>query len=273
MYSKQLALSGLTLIAGVVLTACGGGGSGGSATTSVGADSGGQTTPTAPVVSTLGFGLRQAITMSNANGGTFTLRATGTPATESVDGLCSGTFTQTDSAAVGGATFEGNAALSSTVVGTTAYTNCTPSSTQSATSYFDSNYNIIGYGAVGGAYRVYSVLNIPTTVKVGDVGLMGTETFYADSTKAVIKGHRDISYSIEADTANSVIVNRISKYYYPDSYDSANNLVIGNVLQSTVQAKYRLSSSGSLTTLSIDTQNLSVRSTSGTSAQHRYVWK
>jgi hypothetical protein len=275
MYSNKFTLSGLTLVAAVVLTACGGGG-GDAAPTSAGTSGGGQVTPIAPiapVVSTLSFPLRQAITLANANGGTFTLRANGSVSTEAADGLCSGTFTQTDLAATVAAANDYNAPLASTATGTITYTNCTPNSTQSATSYFDSNYNIIGYGAAGGAFRVYSVLNIPMAVMVGDGGVMGTETFYTDSNQTVTKGHRDISFSIEADTANSVIVNRISKYYYPNSYDAANNLVLGDVLQSTVQTKYRLTDAGNFTTVSIDTQNLTVRSSFGTSTQHHFLWK
>jgi hypothetical protein len=272
MYPNKLTLSGLTLVAGVALTACGGGG-GDAVTAGTGTSGGGPVTPIAPVASTLSFPLRQAITTANTNGGTFTLHANGTAATELADGLCSGTFTQTDSPAIAAAVNDHNAPLASTATGTTTYTNCTPNSTQSATSYFDSSYNIIGYGAAGGAYRVYSVLNIPAAVMVGDGGAMGTETFYSDRTKLVTRGHRDISYSIEADTANSVIVNRISKYYYPDSYNFVNNVVIGDVLQSTVQTKYRLSSAGSFTTVSIDTQNLTVRSTFGTSTQNHFLWR
>lgn len=233
--------------------------------------------PTTPVVSTLSFPLSRAIATANANGGTFTLRANGTPSTEVADGLCTGTFTQTDSPAAAPAPNVPNlhnAALISTVVGITTLSNCNPSSSQqSATSYFDSNYNIIGYGAAGGAFRVYSVLNIPTAVKVGDVGVMGTETFYTGPGSAESQGHRDISFRIEADTADSVIVNKISQYYYSNSLDSMNQAVPGDVLQSTVQTRYRLTRLGSFTTISIDTQSLAVRSTYGTSTRNHYLWK
>jgi len=60
-----------------------------------------------------------------------------------------------------------------------------------------------------------TALTIPTTVKVGDTGSIGTETKYTDSTKVTPSGVTVMSYIVEADTTSSAIVNLIDKATTP----------------------------------------------------------
>lgn len=244
----------------LALVACGGGG-------------GGSPTSTGPVASTLSFPLRSAFNTLIANGASVTLTANGTLATEATDGLCSGTRTTNDTPAIGGATFLGASALASVGVSTTTWTNCTPAlNSSTGTSYYDTNYLPIGFVSQSGGVGVYARGNIPNSVKVGDVGINGTENYYTDSTRSVPDGRRDISFVVEPDTANTAIVNTISKYYNP--------LVVGDLvkdgkLRLMTQERYRLASAGALTLISVDLQtfNTGFRLLTDPSNAHHYVFK
>ena len=85
---------------------------------------------------------------------------------------------------------------------------------------------------------------IPASVKVGDAGIIGTIDLYTDDTKSTGNGRQDISYVVEPDTANTAIVNLISKVY-----DAASQLL------ATGQDRYRITSSGTLTFISFDVQS------------------
>lgn len=217
--------------AAVVLVACGGGG--------------GSSAPTGPVTSSLSFPLRSAVNTITANGRSYTLTANGTTATQSTDGLCSGTLSSTDAPANVSTTFEGNPALSSVGVSTLSFTNCTPSSFASTgTAYYDVSYLPLGNSDSGGTYGVYLTPPvIPTTVRVGDAGLVGTVTYYTNSTKATGDGRSDKSFVVEADTANTAVVNLISK-----RYNSSSQLLY------TEQSRTRIDAAGNITQVSIDVQ-------------------
>jgi hypothetical protein len=219
----------------VVLAGCGGGGGGGGGTVGL--------THTEPVVSTLSFPVGTSMNASAARGARDLLRATGTAATAATDGDCTGTYDNTDGPAGGGATFEGVPAFSVTSVTTFSFTNCTPaSSTITGTTYYDSNYVPLGDDVPGSEYGVFAQpAVIPTTAKVGDAGIIGTMVLYSDSTKTTATGQRKISFAIEPDTANTAIVNLISK-----DYD------ISNVLEFIQQERYRINATGDITLISID---------------------
>lgn len=220
---RLLKLSVLTLVA--LLTACGGGGGGGSAD---------------PVIS------------FNLLSGYKNLIATGASKTFTVSGSCSGTATLTAAPATTQTTFENVAALSRTSVLTMSLTNCTTSaSTQ--TNYYDTNYMPLGSSITGGDYDVWSApVTMPSSVHVGDTGVLGTINEYASSTKTISVGRSDQSYVIEPDTATTAIVNFVSK-----SYDAS------NVLTTTEQLRHRMAADGSLTPISID-----LLSTHGSTTQH-----
>jgi hypothetical protein len=216
-----------------LVAGCGGGGGGG----------GGDSAHTEPAVSTLSFPVRSGMNAATARGVRESLRATGTALTTGTDGDCTGTYQNTDGPAAGGATFEGSPALSVTSVSIVTYTNCTPaSSTVTGTTYFDSNYVPLGVDVQGGEYGVYTPpAVIPTTAKVGDFGIIGTMILYLDSTKNTEIGHRDDSFVIEPDTANTAIINLIAKFYD-----------ISNVLESTQQERYRINANGDITLISLE---------------------
>ena len=205
------------------LAACGGGGGGGTAA--------------APVASTLSFPLQT---------GYRTLIANGLTKSFTVSGTCTGSGTKSSSPANTAATFEGVAGLSatSTLTMSLAGTGCTPSVAQSSTGYFDTNYIPLGFNSVGVNYGVYLTgITIPASVTVGGTAILGTETLYTNSTKTTGNGRIDSIYVVEADTASTAIVNLIAKIY-----DASGTLT------ATEQDRYRMTSTGTLTPISIDIQ-------------------
>ncbi len=215
----------ITIGCTVLIGACGGGGGGGTPA------------PTVPVAAALSFPLKTAFSSTVANGSTRQL---------TVSGSCNGTANLTSAAAVGGATFEGiSGRLSAARTLTISLTNCTPASIASTqTIYYDSNYTPLGTNTVGGEYGVFlTAPNIPTSAKVGDTGTIGTMTRYTNSTKTVLAGQSVSSYVVEADTASTAILNSISKLYNAS-----------NVLIATEQDRYRISTTGTPTLVSIDIQ-------------------
>jgi hypothetical protein len=229
-YQTLLALA----LSTALLAACGGGGGGG-----------GTAAPNGPVASTLTFPFLSAINADTATGSSYSLTAVGTAATQATDGLCSGTVSVVSGPATTAATFEGTPALSSTSVVTMTFSNCTPASTTATTmAYFNSNYLPLASSASNGSYSVYSQpLNIPTSITVGSSGVIGTLLHYTDSSKATPDGRTDISFVIEANTANTAIINKISK-----SYSQASELLY------TGQERTRIDNLGRLTRLSLDLQ-------------------
>lgn len=208
-----------------LLTACGGGGGGGAVVAS------------GPAASTLSFPLQSAYSASVAAGSSKSF---------TISGTCTGSASITRAAAAGGATFEGvSGRLSSASTFTGNYTNCTPSSFAStSTGYYDTNYVPLGSSTIGSNYGVYlTPPTVPSSVMVGATGVIGTQTLYTNSTKAVAAGRRDISYVVEADTASTAIVNLIAK-----SYNAS------NILTFTEQDRYRIAATGPLTIISFDVQ-------------------
>jgi hypothetical protein len=87
-----------------------------------------------------------------------------------------------------------------------------------------------------GSYSEYVKTSQPNAVKVGDSGILGTWTHWNNTSKSVKYEIDVISYSVEADTATSVIFNLIDR-----TYPASNNQ-----LEITSQLRYRLNSSGIL---------------------------
>ncbi len=170
------------------LVGCGGGGS-----TAVSAPA-----PATPVVQT--FNLSTAWTAYWAN--TTTLAGT-VVATQNGQ---SGTAIYTeDRSALVAATFEGQAAFRKTIVGTITPTSGSPV-TVSEDQFFDANSNFLG---ASGASTGYSVVTfrptIPTALKVGDSGNWYSAIGYTNSSKTGTAGILTQSYSVQADTADSVL--------------------------------------------------------------------
>jgi hypothetical protein len=207
----------------IALAGCGGGGS--------------SSSPTGPVVSTLSFPMLS---------GFQTLTASGWSKTFAISGTCSGSLSMARAPANVAVTFEGQSALSATESITMTFSNCTPaSSATTATLYYNSsNYYPLGLNSVGVNYGVYLIAPvIPATVTVGSTAVLGSETLYTDSTKAVPNGRIDESFVVEADTATTAIVNLIAK-----EYNAMGALIF------TEQDRYRMSSTGALTPISWDVQ-------------------
>lgn len=215
----------------LTLAGCGGGG-GGSSPSSTG---GGDSSSTAPIASTATFPLRSAyqalVSQSEIN-------------SFSISGTCTGSATETRSAATA-ATFEGVPGVSTTTTLTGTYSNCTPASfAVTSVGYYDTNYKPVGSENLGTDYAVYSTNNdLPTSVKVGDTAQFAAVDVYASSTKQVGSGTRVLSYTVEADSSNTAIINFIAKVYNAS-----------NQLLATQQSRYRINTSGQLTAISKDIQ-------------------
>jgi hypothetical protein len=200
----------------MTLAACGGGGS--------------STTPSTTTTYPLRSGYQNLISQSEVN-------------SFSISGTCTGTATETRSAAVP-ATFEGTAGVSTTATVSISLSNCTPaSSAGTSIGYYDTNYKPLGIVMPGSEYAVYSISNLPVSAKVGDTAQLGTADVYSSSTKQVKTGTRILSYAIEADSDSSAIINLIAK-----AYNTSNQLLY------TQQSRYRINTSGQLTAVSTDIQ-------------------
>jgi len=221
----------LTLLASTLLAGCGGGGGGSS-----------NPAPAVPVVSALSFPLQSAQKALDANGLTKSFTVSITSAT--VSGTCSGSGSATAAPATTPTTFEGKLALSSLntlTITSPASTGCNAVNiTQTSTDFFDTNFVPVGNIIVGGDYSLFLIPpSVPTSVKVGDTGTIGTETSFTDSTKATRTGTTVISYVIEADTSTTAIVNLIST-----------NSDAAGTLTSTEQDRFRIPAVGALTPIS-----------------------
>ncbi|OIQ99461.1 hypothetical protein GALL_183980 [mine drainage metagenome] len=167
--------------------------------------------------------------------------------TFTVSSGCSGTGTLSSVPATTPSTFEGVSGYSAVTSISWSLTNCTPATyTDTSIDYYDSNYIPLGYDdtAGGGSYAVFNTTpNIPASVTVGNAGSIGTRTLYTSSTKATVNGKEVVSYVVEADTANSAIIDLITKSYNP-----------AGALTATTQDRYRITASGAITRLSEDNQ-------------------
>jgi hypothetical protein len=174
-----------------------------------------------------------------------TLWANGATNNFTISGTCGGTGNITVAPAATAATFEGVAGLSAVQTVTMSLTNCTPTSTAAtSTSFFDSNFNPLGFNTAGGSYGVFlTAPTIPASVIVGGTATVGTETLYTDGTKTVGNGTQVLSYVAEADTANSAIMNLITRHS-----DAS------GVLTLTTQDRFRITATGALIPVSSDIQ-------------------
>ena len=166
----------------------------------------------------------------------------------SIKGTCSGTAKITNGASTA-STFEGVAGLSASQTATVNFTNCFPSqNSASGTNYYDPTAStLLGSTVQGLEYSKFSAppSPLPASVTVGANGSLATLTTYTDSSKATATGQRVVSYAVEADTADTVILNIVTK-----TYDNAAT----PELLLTQQNRYRLASDGSLTLILIDVQ-------------------
>lgn len=216
----------IAALAVLLTAACGGGGG----------DAG-----TAPAPATTAFTFQAAF-------GTYAL--TGSTTNYSVSGICSGSATLTEAPAIT-ATFEGIGGYSVDEVATITLSNCTPSngagtSTTRSTTYYDGNFSPLGSSTPGEEYERLQTapVPLPATVRVGDTAQIGTLTLYADSTKSTVTGSRALSYVVEVDSTTSAIVNLIVR-----EYDTSNRLLY------TQQTRYRITSDGVLSPVSIGIQD------------------
>ena len=185
----------------LLLAGCGGGGGGGG---------GGSSPPTTPVASTKSFPIEVAIANMVKNGldAPFQFTGTYTPAGQTTSYPVTGQGTYSWVPAVN-ATFQGIQVLDAAAVANGSETvNGNSSSVNSIQhQYFRSdNYYPVGQIDDSNAfYVVTSFTSWPTAAKVGDSGTLGAVTIYADYTLASITGNQQWTYTVEPDTADTVI--------------------------------------------------------------------
>lgn len=144
------------------------------------------------------------------------------------------------------ALFEGANRPYSTITTNIKYSNCTPASTTGVErSFTDSNYIPLGYSISSGAptnnayYGLYSSTpNIPVSLTAGASGSIGTVNLYTNSTKGVSAGRTVVTYTSNAETSTTLLLNLVSTVY------SATN-----VLTYTEINTYRITTSGVATLL------------------------
>ena len=173
-----------------LLSACGGGGGGVSG----------------PVASVESFSLAKLwanmLTTPSTNNVTISGTINGAPVTGSGTNTISG---------LSAGTFEGMPAQQQTQkIASSLVTNGqTIPVNESITTWVDSNNTPKGESG-GDDYIVVTALgNLPTAARINDTGTAYTANRYANSTKAVLRGTRTVSYLVEADTATTALVSMI----------------------------------------------------------------
>ena len=191
-----------------------------------------------PVVSTQSFNVKIAVANDVALPHSYKFTGSGTLGGVSVTIAGTG-----DASVLTAATFEGQPALQQTqTTNLTATGNGTPVPLNSVTTlfYLPADYSPLG-STISNEYDVLDPgVTYPTAAKVGDTGMISTTKLYLDSTKATQVGNTIDTYSIEADTANSVIVNLVKASTFTQPAPATQTETI----------KYRLNALGTFTLLS-----------------------
>jgi hypothetical protein len=93
-----------------------------------------------------------------------------------------------------------------------------------------------------GEYTIITTsYTLPTAAHVNDSGALGSTRSYADKTKSTVTGTATSSYTIDADSATSVIFHITTK-----SFDT------NNTLANTAQELYRVDTAGHISFVSAD---------------------
>lgn len=206
-------------LAPLFLTACGGGGGDGGTT-----------------VSTADFPVRAAY---------IAMLQSGRQTSYTVTGSCTGTATETVSPTVS----DGSPipTLSSTSIITTNLSGCT-SPTATTKNFYRADYSLTGYLQANGEYdAATSSTVIPATLRVGDTLPLATLTRYSDSSRTTQIGTATQVLTVEPDTATTAII------------VSSLNVFNTGATTPTVssQYRYRITTSGTTTPLSINTSRAS----------------
>lgn len=135
-----------------------------------------------------------------------------------------------------------------TVIRATETVNGTTVPVDSLTHQYFRSDNYFPVGQIDDSNKFYVVTAFsgwPTAARVGDTGALGTVTIYNDYTQAAVVGSQQWTYSIEADTADSIIF--VWTVVEADSDGS----------RSTQADRYRVASSGAITFVSTTGSNTS----------------
>lgn len=219
----------------VLLAGCGGGGGGGDNT---------------PVTSTQSFPLQTGYKNNVANGQTVNYVITGS---------CTGNATYLRSPATSQpAGFEGVVpALQVTSTSNISYSSACSNSinpdpgSNTTELYYDTNYNYLG--STESSYYSYMdlpLVAVPTSVTVGQSGVLGKENIDTDDTKTLHLGYTEGSYAVTADTATTAIITETVQVYKADPGSPGNYY-----LAATRKERSRIAADGTLTPVSIEIQS------------------
>ncbi|MFC5499819.1 hypothetical protein ACFPOE_19920 [Caenimonas terrae] len=167
--------------------------------------------------------------------GTVSIAGTVTASGQTVSVAGAGTYTETTSAA----TFEGVAGLRKHVdlSGSVSANGQTAPLSASTDAYYDSNYKPLGSTSAGAYCVTTAYTSLPANAPAGTSGTWISQDCYASSAKTSKIGSGTVTYTVEADSANSLILRLTTRVT-----DSA-----GNVLPST--ASYRVTTTGATSRL------------------------
>ena len=227
---KKLVKITVIIISGSLFSACGGGGGSAPATTTT--------------TSSLSFPVAQAIANFVSASHNYNYSMTGTENGTSV----TGTGTVSYSAAVN-STFEGQVALaqSGTISGTISGNGNTVPYAFSGTDFYTTNYGWLGNSGSGSYCVARTTQSFPSSAKVGDTAILGTNDCYQDSTKNIKTETDEDSYVVEADTSTTALFNEIT-----NTYSLTNNL------QSTTQLRWRIDQLGNVNFASVTVTDYTV---------------
>ena len=187
--SRSLIAGAISFSIIVILSACGGGG---------------DSTASATQSSTV-FPLSTAVAnfVNETRSYRFSMNGTGISSGQTFSFIGSGTVSESTVQA----TFEGTAAFKKSVTNTGVLTmlgTSIPVATTAAT-YFDSNYNPMGSTAQNAYCITTAKTPLPAMVRIGDNGNWYTLTCYTNSSKTVVNSIAYVSYSIEPESATTVL--------------------------------------------------------------------
>jgi hypothetical protein len=190
---------------------CGGSGSGGSA----------PPVPTAPAPTS--FNLAAARQSWDTSGLTAQFQVSG----NTLDGASISGVLDYDESPAGAATVNGQPAVSQTITGTGTLNGAPYSSSE--VDYSSPNGETLIWSSTNDFDVAQSPFVWPSTISIGDTGVLGTFSAYTDDTMVLPQGTKQVSYIVKANPAdpNSVIFALIANWsYVTGTYEEEDDYVI-----------------------------------------------
>jgi hypothetical protein len=159
-----------------------------------------------------------------------------------VGGSCTGTAKITKSATQAG-TFEGSSAFVANETLASNLPNCGGASSETQSTFYDANYDVLGSSFPGEEYvrRTGTVTPLPASVRAGDSGSYATYALFTDATRTVPLGTRTVTWTVEADSASSLVLTLVLRDTTP-----------AGAADGTQRTRYRITTVGVASVASIE---------------------